>query len=50
MALPPNTKPVLSDDEAPPFLGSWRNVYIAVVAYLLSLIILFSLFRKTFEP
>lgn len=49
MAMPPQPHPAHSEDEPPPFLGTWRNVYIAVLAYLASLILLFYLFRKTFE-
>lgn len=36
-------------DEPPPFLGSWRNVYAAVAAYLAALIVLFYFFRRVFE-
>jgi uncharacterized membrane protein YvbJ len=35
-------------DEPPPFLGKWRNVYIAVVIYLVVLIFVFYLFGKAF--
>jgi hypothetical protein len=36
-------------DEPPPFLGSWRNVYRAVILYLGVLIVLFYLFMKAFS-
>jgi hypothetical protein len=35
-------------DEPPPFLGTWRRVYAAVVAYLIVLIILFRWFARAF--
>jgi hypothetical protein len=35
-------------NERPPFLGSWRNVYGAVVAYLVVLIVAFYLFSRWF--
>jgi hypothetical protein len=41
--------PFAQDDPPPKFFGSWRNVYLAVVVYLISLILLFALFRKAFE-
>ena len=34
-------------DEPPPFLGCWRNVYMAIVLYLATLIALFSLFTRS---
>ena len=33
-------------DEAPPFLGSWRNVYIFVLAWLAFLIGVFYAFTR----
>jgi len=33
-------------DEPPPFLGSWRNVYILVLTYLVAVISLFYLFTR----
>jgi len=33
-------------DEPPPFLGTWRRVYIFVVCYLAALIFLFYLFAR----
>ena len=36
-------------DEPPPFLGSWKRVYAAVVCYLAALISLFALFGWVFS-
>ncbi len=36
-------------DEPPPFLGSWRRVYIGVLLYLASLIGLFYVFTRVFS-
>ena len=36
-------------DEPPPFLGTWRRVYIAVLAYLAVLVAAFALFTRTFR-
>jgi hypothetical protein len=36
-------------EEPPPFLGSWRRVYVAVIAWLAVLIILFHLFARAFS-
>jgi hypothetical protein len=36
-------------DEPPPFLGSWRRVYAAVLAYLAGLILLFWAFTRAFS-
>ena len=35
---------VSSDDEAPPFFGSWKRIYAAVLVWLAVLIVLFYLF------
>jgi len=40
--------PVL--DETPPFLGSWRRVYAAVIGFLALLILLFYWFGRVFTP
>ncbi len=37
-------------EEPPPFLGTWRRVYTAVLAYLLALILIFYLFQRLFTP
>jgi hypothetical protein len=42
--LPPETY----DNETPPILGTWRNVYIFVLAWLALLIVLFYLFTQYF--
>lgn len=36
-------------DDPPPFLGSWRRVYIGVLLYLASLIVLFYIFTRVFS-
>ena len=35
-------------DEPPPFLGTWRNVYLFVLAYLACGITLFYVFTRAF--
>ena len=37
-----------NDDEPPPFLGSWRRVYTAVLIYLACVIIAFYTFTRIF--
>lgn len=37
------------DDEPPPALGSWGNVYIAVLAWLAFLIVVFYAFTRHFS-
>jgi hypothetical protein len=37
-------------DEPPPFLGSWKRVYAAVLVYLALLIGAFYLFTRAFAP
>lgn len=37
-------------EESPPFLGSWRRVYAAVIAWLAFLILLFYGFSRRFAP
>jgi hypothetical protein len=36
-------------DEPPPFLGTWRRVYTAVLIYLGALIALFYVFTRMFS-
>ena len=36
-------------DEAPPFLGTWKRVYIAVLLYLALLILGFYLFARAYR-
>jgi hypothetical protein len=35
-------------DEPPPFLGTWRRLYLGVLLYLAILIVLFYLFTRAF--
>ncbi|MEP7362917.1 MAG: hypothetical protein ABI972_06645 [Acidobacteriota bacterium] len=37
-------------DDPPPFLGSWRRIYIVVVVYLCAFIGLLALFTRSFRP
>ena len=48
----PASKPDRSErsEEPPPFLGSWRRVYAAVIAWLALLILLFYGFSRRFAP
>jgi hypothetical protein len=36
-------------DEPPPFLGTWKRVYTAVLIYLVGIIALFYLFTRAFQ-
>ncbi len=36
-------------DKPPPFLGTWRRVYLAIVIYLAVLISLFFLFTRAYR-
>jgi hypothetical protein len=36
-------------DEAPPFLGTWKRVYIAVLFYLAAIIAVFYLFTQAYR-
>jgi hypothetical protein len=36
-------------DEPPPFLGTWRRVYAAVLVYTALLVAVFSIFARTFS-
>ena len=36
-------------DEAPPFLGTWRRVYIGVLVYLVLIIAVFFLFTRAYR-
>ena len=38
------------DDQPPPFLGTWKRVYLFVVLYLFALIALFYWFTRTYAP
>lgn len=37
------------EDEPPPFLGSWRNQYLAVLGWLVVLVVLFYFFTEYFS-
>jgi hypothetical protein len=39
--------PEIGKEEPPPFLGSWRRIYIAIVIYLVTVIALFGLFTRS---
>jgi hypothetical protein len=36
-------------DEPPPFLGTWKRVYIAVLIYLVTVILAFYLFAQAYR-
>jgi len=36
-------------DEPPPFLGTWKRVYVAVLIYLAAIIMLFYFFTRAFR-
>ena len=38
------------EEEPPPFLGTWRRVYMVVIGWLALLILLFFLFSRRFAP
>ena len=38
-----------SEDEKPPFFATWRRLYLAVIAYLGLLILLFYTFTKAYQ-
>jgi hypothetical protein len=42
-------KPRDVSDEPPPFLGTWRRVYVAVLIYLAGLIGVFYLFTRAYR-
>ncbi len=37
------------DDEGPPFLGTWRRVYVATMIYLAGIIFVFYLFTRHYR-
>jgi hypothetical protein len=45
--MPPQTP--LVPDEAPPFLGTWRRVYVGVLIYLAVVIVVFYLFTRAYR-
>ena len=36
-------------DEPPPFLGTWKRVYIGVLVYLVAIIFVFYLFTQAYK-
>jgi len=42
-------EPIYTRDEPPPFLGSWRWVYVAVLIYLAAVILAFYLFTRAYR-
>jgi hypothetical protein len=43
----PHTRDV--PDEAPPFLGTWRRVYVATLIYLVAIISIAWLFTRSYR-
>jgi hypothetical protein len=41
--------PPVDPDEPPPFLRTWRRVYIAVLIYLAGIIVVFYLFTRAYR-
>ena len=37
----------IENEEPPPFLGTWRRVYLAIILYLVVVIALFGLFTRS---
>ncbi len=46
-APPPEPRPELED--APPLLGSWRNIYLVVLGTLAALVVLFWLMTEAYS-
>ena len=46
----PEAPPKVVADSPPPFLGTWKRVYICVLCYLAGLIALFYVFARAFAP
>ena len=49
MSGPPHKPPHPIEDSPPPLLGTWRRIYILVLAYLAFLIIAFYVFARVFD-
>jgi hypothetical protein len=49
MPTPPAPPPKVVDSP-PPFLGSWKRVYIFVLCYLAGLIAIFYVFARIYAP
>ena len=45
--MPPDRSQI--PDDPPPFLGTWRNIYIGILIYLVLLIVSFYLFTQAFS-
>lgn len=39
-----------TDDDPPPILGTWKNIYRFVLVYLAALIVLFWVFTRHYAP
>jgi len=50
LPTPPEPPHKVVIDEPPPFLGTWRNVYIFVLCYLAVVILGFYLFSRAYAP
>jgi hypothetical protein len=50
LPTPPEPPRKVVIDEPPPFLGTWRNVYIFVLGYLVVVIVGFYLFSRAYAP
>ncbi len=46
---PHYSKPDSPKDEPPPFLGTWKRVYIAILIYLAALITVFYAFTQAYK-
>ena len=46
----PEPPPKVTIDEPPPFLGSWRRVYIFILCYLAVVIAGFYVFSRVYAP
>jgi hypothetical protein len=42
-------EPLDVPDEPPPFLGSWRRIYVGVLIYLVSIISVFYAFTRAYR-
>ena len=49
MPAAPETPPKVVADSPPPFLGTWKRVYIFVLCYLAGLIAIFYFFARAFS-
>ena len=50
MARPPNAaRSAAESEDAPPFFGSWRRIYIGVLVYLAVIIAVFYAFTQAYR-